>query len=354
MALELFATAESLAESAGAMDSANGFCIDQGFTYADRGDPTTALKHFGRALGRLEASYLAFTDTRQAERHAERYSNTYDRAVSCALEIDRPDIALAISDRSKALRLTRGFDDGEDTDGNELSAARKFVIWRRVLQRQQLAPEERAALEDRGQRRTEPDGKWVYAEYLQQIFRHILPNSPIQGGLAELDTFVEPSPPYAGGFRCDACWVFNKVESSYCSACENLLPKSAVMPAVDSMRCSADILYNRGLSLLKSGDIDKAQGFFTEAYRSFEHPDFIFFAGYCCLQLGDTDGALVNFNFATAHQFAALLPFWPLPVKPSDMDDCLVMLRAESCETRLLIARINEAMHAYFPARSDS
>ena len=354
MALQLFARAEFLAESSGAKAAATDYCRAQGKLASERGDPARALKHFGRVLGRMETTYLSFTDPLRAQSYAEDCTSAYESAVKCAIEIDRLDIALAISDRSKALRLTHGFQGGDgDFDSGEQSHSQGSLVWRRVLQGKQLAPDERLRLEEDRKARTEHNDNWSYGRYLQNIYSLIFPLSKVDVHLADFDPLIEPASRFSDGLNCDACGVFSRTESSYCSACEQLLPKSQVsdLSEAGSTRAYADYCYNYGLSLLKAGDVEQAEQSFSEAYRHLEHPDYVFFAGYCRLLTGNIEGTLECFDQAIEHQFNTIIPFWPLPVKPTKLKELLAMLRVPNCDQDVARRLLNTFMDEYFHER---
>jgi hypothetical protein len=194
---------------------------------------------------------------------------------------------------------------------------------------------------------------WFYDIYLQNIYKSLFPNASVDPELAAFDLTIEATGPYHAGFRCQTCWVFNRTESTYCSACDVMLPKSAVLilPDVDSSRPVADHAYNHALGLLNEGEIAAAEKLLTEAYEHYEHPDYAFYAGYCRLLLVDPAGALVRFEQAASHQFAGVVPFWPLPLRPAEMKNVVARLRTVGENTNEIVEGLNQAMSTHFTLR---
>jgi tetratricopeptide (TPR) repeat protein len=142
-----------------------------------------------------------------------------------------------------------------------------------------------------------------------------------------------------GMFQCPTCFVYNRLTSTFCSACETLLPKAGSINTnlwmgtanEDELKeAFADNRYNHGMELFHEGRIRDAEALFEEAMEHAKHPDYAFFHGLCRLAQDDPQGALKNFEDVLSQQYAGKYPFWPLPISPTDFKRCLGMLQQNS------------------------
>lgn len=140
-----------------------------------------------------------------------------------------------------------------------------------------------------------------------------------------------------GGFvQCPTCFVYNRITSTFCSACETLLPKTASINVNLWMGTAsreeletafAEQLYNSGIELFHEGKIEDAEGFFEQAMEYAQHPDYAFFHGLCRLAQDDVATASANFDDVLTQQYSGKYPFWPLPLSPGHFKRCLDELR---------------------------
>ncbi|MET0625637.1 MAG: hypothetical protein ABW250_22070 [Pyrinomonadaceae bacterium] len=343
-----------------------------------------ALHHFARAMMELELNYLTMSDHRRAGLFIDGYTALYGLAIRCALAAGRPDQALLFSEHSKARRFLRDATQiaqtGDAADIGPLAAEEEklLAIIRplrgRLLQQRPLSPQEQKRLYDaerelgelwRRMKQTS-DGSDELAMRVQQpvevgVLRRLVLGVKNEEALApaEVEEKVQELP---GGdvMQCRECFVYNRITSTFCSACDALLPKSGTLnmdllmgnATEEALKeAYADHLYNRGVELFHDTQIEEAEHHFRQALEHSSHPDYSFFYGLCRLCAEDPAGALASFDEVFARQYAAKYPFWPLPASPSDFRRCVEPLRHDPASAPEALRCLLATYSAYLERR---
>lgn len=153
--------------------------------------------------------------------------------------------------------------------------------------------------------------------------------------------------------KCPKCHVYNRVCSTFCSACEKLLQKSAQAnmnlllgnATKEELKSAyADDMYNLAVEAFHRGAIKKADELLRQALKHGQHPDYSFFYGLCRLAFNDTEGAIESFEEVLAQQYAGRYPFWPLPVSPSEFKRNFEILKRDKTQG---LAAFTSLMLAY-------
>jgi hypothetical protein len=316
----------------------------------DRGRHRVALRHFDTAAKQNELAYLALSDRRQAEHFFTQNVGLYDQAVLCASAAGRPRDALLFSERGKARRLLRdaaeiAFERGALPNAEKPLLAAIQPLRARLLQGRPLSATERRTLHDAEEelaamRSEGAEGRTLGWEELRpKIFGAPAPPVPIEG-----DEDIEELPG-GGVIVCGRCKVYNRIGSSFCSACELPQPKTAQMnlnvalgiaTAEEEKAALADFLYNRAVHLQNDGEFAQAEELLNQAMQLKSHPDYKFFHGLCRLTAGDAVGALVDFRAVKSLQYAGRYPFWPLPVSPDDLEQGIGLLGRDPTRTEVV------------------
>ena len=206
------------------------------------------------------------------------------------------------------------------------------VLWQQIRQTSELS-------EELSGRIYQP----LEVEVLRQIVFNEEPGNKCRGKWAAIEeTDEEPKELPGGGLvKCPRCHVYNRIGSTFCSACEEPLPKTAQIDlnliignATDRelRQAYADHLYNIALEKISGAEIEEANNLLSHAMQYSQHPDYSFFYGLCRLALGDSAGAIKSFEDIKSQQYASKYPFWPLPVSPSDFQHNFDLLKQD--ETR--------------------
>lgn len=357
--------AQDMAEELGAGSFLLDLTVNRAKLELERERYNVALRHFERAATVLELNYLSMTDRRSADLYAGERTAFYALAIRCALSAGRPDIALLFSERSKARRFLRdaaeiaGAASAQGTDALAGEEATLLATVRplrsRLLQHRPLSPQEQQALYDAQHRLNElwrrvkesPATEGGLAVHVQQpveagVLRRIIfgPQGSAEDDARAPSEVEEEIQELPGGnvMQCGVCFVYNRITSTFCSACETRLPKSASVnmnlalgtaSEEEWKEAYSDSLYNEGMRLFSDEKFEEAEQFFRKALEQRPHPDFSFFLGLCRLFAGDPADALANFDEVLAQQYAAKYAFWPLPLNPSVFRSCVEPLRGD-------------------------
>ena len=359
----LLVRAQAIAELLGADSFLLSLIMHRARLEMERERYNVALRHFERAASLLELTYLSMTDRQRADLFIKSNSEFYLLAITCALQAERPDKALLFSERSKARRFLR--DTAEAMNLPNVASThglfdeeRKLLstiqpLRRRVTQRRPISPDEQTALYQAEQQLRElwrrmrqvaeltgELSKRVHQPVEVPVLRQLVFGEQIAAP-GEFETSVIESVdeevqelPGGGVMQCPKCFVYNRISSTFCSACEALLPKSVVFnlypTSEEELRSTfAENLYNRGATLFHEREIEKAEPMFKQAMEYGSHPDYSFFFGLCRLFRGDSTSALNSFQDVLHQQFSFKYPFWPLPASPSDFQQCLRLLKQD-------------------------
>lgn len=377
----LLKRAQVLAEELGASSFLLTLLMNRARLEFERARYNVALRHFERAVTVIELAYLALTDHRHANLFVRGYTAFYTMAIKCALSAGKYGDALLFSERSKARRFLR--DAAEITEANSDGVAgplaaeerRLFAIIRplrsRLIQQRPLSSQERHALyvaeEQLGtlwqHMRQDTMQATELALRVQQpvevnVLRHHIYGREADKGAKHVAPDTEEQIqelPGGGVMQCANCFLYNRISSTFCSACETMLPKSVAInmnlwsgnATEDELReAFADHLYNQGVRLFSAGEVQQAEQLFRRAMEHKTHPDYSFFHGLCRLVFSDSAGALASFDEVSTQQYAAKYPFWPLPVSPSTFRGCIEALRQDQ-------TRIEESLRSLLAAYSD-
>lgn len=321
-----------------------------------------ALRHFERSTELVEVTYLAITDHERAELFIKSNSELYALAITCSLKAGRPDQALLFSERSKARRFLRDASEAvtveerpspHETLTEELSLLAKIApLRRRVLQQRPLSAREQEILYDAEHKviavrqRLRATSELVadlagrihqpvaVGELRELVFGQPISDSPPR---EEQDEAVQELP---GGsvMQCSQCFVYNRIASTFCSACEELLPKSVEenlnvlfgnASEEELTQAFADQLYNHAVELFHNGAFKEAEPLFRQALEHSEHPDYSFFHGLCLLLMHRLSEARMSFAAVTERQFSSKYPFWSVPISPSDFRQCMDLVKQD-------------------------
>ncbi|HKG59127.1 MAG TPA: hypothetical protein VKB05_05055 [Pyrinomonadaceae bacterium] len=355
----LFLHAEQMAESLGASSFLLDLLMERARSEVMRRRYNVALRHFSKAATAVELTYLTMTDRKSANQYLSTHTGFYGLAINCALSAGKENAALLFSERGKARRFLRDAGERAYEDGyssHSLSAKERDLlsviqpIRDRLIQQRPLALQERQSLYDAEQQlrslwremRNSPELRTSLSHRVHQpldveILRQIVfgePPGKVED-VAEGDEQVAELPG-GGVMQCERCFVFNRIASTFCSACDNLLPKSASINAnlstgtaseSELKRAFADELYDQGVELFQAGKIDEAEPYFQNAMTYAKHPDYSFFYALCRLMAGDSSAALRSLDEVLEQQYAVEYPFWPLPVSQTHFHNCVEALK---------------------------
>ncbi|HEV7475423.1 MAG TPA: hypothetical protein VGN90_15325, partial [Pyrinomonadaceae bacterium] len=355
--------AQEITESLGAFSFLLDLIMNRAHFEMKRERYNVALRYFNKAASSLEMTYLSMTDRRSANLFLSTCTPFYSVAISCALASGNESEALFFSERSKARRFLR--DAAENTyEGHVDSTHSLFAKERdllatiqplrsRLIQQRSLSLQERESLYNAESQlrdlwqtmRQTPEvsnelSKRVHQPVEVSLLRQLVfGEAPVDGkdDKAPVSDEAEEELPGGGVMQCERCFVYNRISSTFCSACCLLLPKSVSVnmnlwtgqASEDELKQAfADNQYNEGSRLFHEGKIAEAEAFFEKAMEYATHPDYSFFYGLCRLGAGDSAAALRSFDDVSEQQFSFKYPFWPLPVSPDDFSDCLTKLRS--------------------------
>jgi tetratricopeptide (TPR) repeat protein len=368
----LLRTAQEIGERIGAIPFVAETIRNRAILEWDRGRHHVALEHFAAAARQVELNYLVLSDRQQAEAFFERNAGLFDGAIRCAAEVGKARDVLRFSEHSKARRLLRDaaeltFGQGAVADvykshfarlppgalkEEALSEAENLLVTvvrplrTRLLQGRPISVAERRALHDAQVQVATTTIENVKGRPLGwEDLRPALFGTPAQTLPSEEAEEIQELP---GGsvIVCGRCKVYNKIGSSFCSACETAQPKTAtinlnlalgVATPQEEKDALAHYLYNRSIEMFHEWKIEEAEDAMNNAMKLTSHPDFSFFHGLYRLAAADAAGALADFQTVKSLQYAEKYPFWPLPVSPSELDRALEVLEADPTGTEAVL-----------------
>jgi tetratricopeptide (TPR) repeat protein len=331
-----------------------------------RGRFNLALRILAEALTHVELVYLTLTDPVRASDYLRQHEGLNAVAIHCALESGRPEDALYFTERSKARRLLRDLGEaaalsaatdapGPQEEGQILSSIQPIRQKLRqgrplnVAERQALLRAEHGLTELRRADQDPAAGEspLPFDRPLgAQPMRRVVFGPTAAVAADRLTEYPDEEPrefPGGGVVECLVCRIDNRIESTYCSACETRLAKTCVVnldvalgggTEEDVRRAYADHLYNRGLVRFQECALEEADGLFAQALVHAEHPDYFYFHGLCRLAFEDGDVALRSLDRAASSQFTGQYPYWPLPVRPSAFRENVEQLRRDRSRAR--------------------
>jgi tetratricopeptide (TPR) repeat protein len=387
----LFQHAQEIAESLGSDSFLLDLIMNRARLESTRERYNVALRHFEKAATLLELAYLAMTDRPSADLYISGYTAFYSLAIECALKARRPDDALLFSERSKARRFLRDAAQVTNNAGAHSTHAHHSEeedllstirpLRSRLIQARSLSPQERQTLYEAEQKLVElwqrmrrtPVGSEELLERVHQpldaealtrlVFnREETSISRTQRSATALDEEIQELPG-GGVMQCQRCFVYNRISSSFCSACQMLLPKSASFNVdiwlgnatpQELKAAYADELYNRGVEFFHNRELQKAEDLFRKAIEYRTHPDFSFYCGLCRLAFGDPAAALNHFDDILLQQYESKYPFWPLPVSPGDFQGCIGRLKQDQAGTKTALVCLMVAYGNYSDRRRNS
>ena len=254
-------------------------------------------------------------------------------------------MALAFSERGKARRLLRdvgeillGLDGGSRDD--RLHVERIRDIRSRLRQSRPLTLEERAMLwtEEEALLSHRSGRAGLDIELASVLAAQLGVPDAASEAMADAD---EPIIELPGGgvIACGRCYVFNRIASTYCSACGEIQPKTSRIDLDvffgggterDRRFLFGDHLYNQAVVLFHDNQPAQAEEFLRQAMEHGTHPDWSFFLGMCRMTMFiDADGAVAAFEDIVRQQFdSGKYPFWPLPVSPGVLGGAVTTLRS--------------------------
>jgi len=359
--------AQEIAESLGADSFLLDLIMNRAHLEMNRERYNLALRYFNKAATTLELTYLSMTDRPSANLYLSTYTTFYGLAINCAVLAGKANAAFLFTERSKARRFLRdaGETTYEDNTGPiySLSAKERELLSKiqpirsRLIQQRSLALQEQQVLFESEQElrnlwremRQSPElstslSKRIHQPLEVEVLRQIIFDDEPDDNKEEMHESDEDAKELPGGqvMQCDRCFIYNRITSTFCSACSTILPKSASInlnlwsgqaSEEELKQAFADELYNKGAKLFNKGKIEQSEPFFEEAMTYASHPDYSFFYGLCRLKAGDPTTALQMFNDMRVQQYASRYPFWPAPVSPDNFRNCVENLRLNQCAT---------------------
>ncbi len=354
-AVRLLERAQTAAEQLGDDDFLINIRLNLASVYQTTRNYRAALHSLDQAMDQTEWVYLRLTQQQMAERFAVSAGKIVSKAIDCAAEAQRPDLAVSIAERLKARRLFRdlaeighgAISDNETTEENTLLEQIR-PLRRKLVDGRPLTAAEREAL-DEAQRRVRELRENIAPTGAPRPFAAGEPFSSamlriaVFGVAATEEPIADtPEPILPGvGMQC-SCGAFNRTESTFCSACDAKLPKSARI----SLDGDPDMLQaeygNRMVAtssdLLKDGNPQEAARLIEEARQLRRNPLDPWLMGLVRIVQGELDSALEQWATVKQLQFSFEDPFWPLPLSPSDLEDLTEACRREPARAAELVA----------------
>jgi tetratricopeptide (TPR) repeat protein len=380
-----FAKAFEIAESLGI----DAFCVElsikRGHLEVARRRYKVAYNQFDKARIHLELIYLRSASPELLPRYANKYTSCCLAAVDAALRAQDVNLAFVAAERVKARRMLRDVSESwlaaamRDSEGS--TAAEDLIlnvirpIRTKILEQRPLSLAERRQLSEAEDalRRLSPEVGTIEVgaekiEYINEpLALHSIRNIVFGAERGEKQFELKPPPdqaeqelPGGGTITCADCGVLNQIGSSFCSACEGLLPK-LVSVNLDVLMGNAteeelkvafaEYLYNHAIQEFADGDFQGAEKLLGQAIEHHSNPDYFFFHGMCRLVADDAERALRDFSQVKELQFAGKYPFWPLPVSPSELETNVAAL--ENGEPAAQVFKdLYLAHHRFFSKRS--
>lgn len=384
---KLLDQAQEIAEELGADSFLLDLKMNRAWLERLRGRYERALRLYKEAIIHVELVYLAFTRSQHATVYQSSYENLYEMALDCALEAGRTDDALLFSEHSKARRFLRDVAQTGETQISDsapplLKEERQILssiqpLRNKLAQGRPLSSREQHALSQAEERLTELRQEMeqtpeLSAELSQRVHqplpaemlrRLVFGLEPAGGRVAETSSEEPPEElPGGGVIECPQCHISNQLTSTYCSACQFLLPKTALInlnvwlgeaTEEELRRAYADELYNQAARKFLEGEISEADALLEQAQQHSQHPDYSFFHGLCRLALGDPAGAISQFAEVKAQQYAGKYPFWPLPVSPGAFDRNFELLKQDQTRGDEVFDNLMQAYEDYSVRRRE-
>jgi hypothetical protein len=289
--------------------------IDSRLTLAavaeDAADLPAALEQLELGIDGIEAQYLLVADAEAAAAIAQAHRAWYERAVTVCLRLAQPARALGFAERAKSRRLLRDRADllagVAATPGAAADPAARAAVDIAAIRRR-LRTYGRASVAERRR--------------LLESAKDVVARSAGDGGGAGMEP--EPRRWYgSGSIVCRRCLVDNAVGSMFCSACEELLVKTATAdltlePTEESARRGlATLRYNQGQREFHEQRFAAAEALFRQALQHRRHQDYLFFLALCLLARDEPAEAVAALSEMFDLQFAAVVPAWYSPVAPT-------------------------------------
>jgi tetratricopeptide (TPR) repeat protein len=353
-AARLLERAQAAAEKIGDDDFLIDIRTKLAFVYQTSKNYRAALDCLEKSMERAEWVYLRLTQPEMATRFAEGAGGIVSSAIDCAVEAERPDLAVSIAERLKARRLLRDLAEIDASDVPENQGVEERALLERIrpLRRKlvvgrPLTTGDREELDKaqsrlRQMRENTGEGRQPAIAAGEPLSSAMLRSAvfgvtAVEEPIADTKEDILPGV----GMQC-ACGVFNRTESTFCSGCDAALPKSARISLDGDPKILRAQYGNyqvaEAADLLRGGDAQKALALIEEARQLRRNPVDSWLTGLVRIVQGEFDLALQEWGAVKQLQFSFEDPYWPLPLSPSAFEDLVESCRREPVRSTELAA----------------
>jgi len=355
-AARLLERAQAAAEKIGDDDFLIDIRSKLAFVYQTTKNYRAALECLEKAMEQAEWVYLRLTQPEMAPRFAAKVGGVVSRAIDCALEAGRADLALSIAERLKARRLFRDLAeiDASDAAENETAEERALLgqirpLRRKLVDGRPLTAGEREEL-DKAQHRLRRLRESITAAGGEHAVEtgEPLSSAMLRGAVFGVAATEDPIPDTAekvlpgSGIECPVCGVFNRIASTFCSGCDTGLPKSRVLsldgdPEILRAECG-DRMVAEAAESLRKGEWQTAAALVEDARALRRNPMDAWLMGLARVTQAETDLALQEWTAVKRLQYSFQDPYWPLPLSRSAFDDLVEACQREPARAGELTA----------------